>query len=639
MVERFNGRISELCQQTRFKNRTELEQTLLNYLQAYNHFIPQRAIGYQSPIDALKSWYAQQPELFVKQVYKQAERDTGTVAVDSELERAMKRPFIGRWLAHFREYFLKGKYFATPRWDRVCVTTLFTFHWKVTALTIEFAKRIGREVFVGGILASVLPRELEEATGIKPHVGCLRLKNLPGDSPLEVMIDELPLDYSILDEIDYRYPADDAFYAYATRGCVNKCKFCAVPTLEPEYIEYIPIQSGIETAHGRFGERRNLMMLDNNVFASDRFDEIIDEIRDCGFAKDNTYIPPNHLDVAIRQLQSGWNDRAAIRRIVMLLNEFLEKQSGDTYNIMYSVLKNNALFYDYTASKENILAVYEELKDAYEKARVKKPLVRYVDFNQGLDSRLATDEKMAKLSKINIRPLRFAFDSWSLREPYAKAVCLAKKHGITNTSNYLLYNFTEEPVDLYRRMLLGVELSDVLEMDIYSFPMKYHPIADPKYFTNREYLGAKWSRKSIRTVQAVLNSTHGKVGRGKNFFFAAFGRSEEEFHELIQMPEAFIIKRWDAEYCQLADQWRQAYRALEAREKDAVDKVVADMKFAPDEWENLSAPARTVLELHTIKREDIREAPPEEKRKLIDDFAGTCPQEVSEACRALTRQD
>jgi DNA polymerase-4 len=54
--------------------------TLLNYLQAYNHFIPQRAIGYQSPIDALKSWYAQHPDLFVKQVYKQAELDTKTAS-------------------------------------------------------------------------------------------------------------------------------------------------------------------------------------------------------------------------------------------------------------------------------------------------------------------------------------------------------------------------------------------------------------------------------------------------------------------------------------------------------------------------------------------------------------------------------
>ncbi|MDR1889595.1 MAG: integrase core domain-containing protein, partial [Zoogloeaceae bacterium] len=76
----FNGRISELCQQTRFRSSAELEQTLMNYLQAYNHFIPQRAIGYQSPIDALKSWYAQHPDLFVKQVYKQAELDTSSGA-------------------------------------------------------------------------------------------------------------------------------------------------------------------------------------------------------------------------------------------------------------------------------------------------------------------------------------------------------------------------------------------------------------------------------------------------------------------------------------------------------------------------------------------------------------------------------
>jgi transposase InsO family protein len=75
MVERFNGRISELCQQTRFKSAAELEQTLKDYLLAYNHFIPQRAIGHRSPIDALASWYDQHPEMFVRQACNQAERD------------------------------------------------------------------------------------------------------------------------------------------------------------------------------------------------------------------------------------------------------------------------------------------------------------------------------------------------------------------------------------------------------------------------------------------------------------------------------------------------------------------------------------------------------------------------------------
>jgi len=56
MVERFNGRISEIVRQTRFASAAELDATLNNYMFTYNHHIPQRALGHLSPIDALKSW-------------------------------------------------------------------------------------------------------------------------------------------------------------------------------------------------------------------------------------------------------------------------------------------------------------------------------------------------------------------------------------------------------------------------------------------------------------------------------------------------------------------------------------------------------------------------------------------------------
>lgn len=75
MVERFNGRINELLQQTRFDSRIDLETTLLNYLKLYNHHIPQRAIDSKTPILALKEWQKKQPELFVKKVYDQTELD------------------------------------------------------------------------------------------------------------------------------------------------------------------------------------------------------------------------------------------------------------------------------------------------------------------------------------------------------------------------------------------------------------------------------------------------------------------------------------------------------------------------------------------------------------------------------------
>jgi transposase InsO family protein len=71
MVERFNGRISDIVNQTRFASAADIDDTLAHYLSTYNHLIPQRALKHQTPIQALKTWQAERPELFVKRVYKQ----------------------------------------------------------------------------------------------------------------------------------------------------------------------------------------------------------------------------------------------------------------------------------------------------------------------------------------------------------------------------------------------------------------------------------------------------------------------------------------------------------------------------------------------------------------------------------------
>jgi transposase InsO family protein len=76
MVERFNGRISELLKQTRFSSAEELEKTLLSYLVIYNHHIPQRAINHQTPIQAVQQWQEDKPELFVKKDYDPAGLDS-----------------------------------------------------------------------------------------------------------------------------------------------------------------------------------------------------------------------------------------------------------------------------------------------------------------------------------------------------------------------------------------------------------------------------------------------------------------------------------------------------------------------------------------------------------------------------------
>ena len=75
MVERFNGRISDLMTQTRFASAAELETTLKLYLRTYDHNIPQRALKHKTPVQALQEWREKKPALFAKRVDELAELD------------------------------------------------------------------------------------------------------------------------------------------------------------------------------------------------------------------------------------------------------------------------------------------------------------------------------------------------------------------------------------------------------------------------------------------------------------------------------------------------------------------------------------------------------------------------------------
>ncbi|MDR1847379.1 MAG: hypothetical protein LBR17_04605 [Bacteroidales bacterium] len=109
-----------------------------------------------------------------------------------------------------------------------------------------------------------------------------------------------------------------------------------------------------------------------------------------------------------------------------------------------------------------------------------------------------------------------------------------------NFSNYILYNFKDEPKDFYSRLRLNVDLCKELDVTIYSFPMKFHPITGEDRF-NRDYLGKQWNRKYVRAIQAVLNAIKGKVGSEEDFFEKAFGRNENEFFKILNMPETMIL--------------------------------------------------------------------------------------------------
>lgn len=527
-------------------------------------------------------------------------------------------------LKEYRKKYRDKEYFSNPRFDKVGITTLFTFHWDITIETINFAKQLCKnqdDVMVGGIMSSLLPAEVYAATGIHPFVGLL---NHPGDidEGNNLIIDALPLDYSILEEIDYVYPANNAYFAYMTRGCINHCKFCAVPKLEPQYCDYINLRQRIQHTDERFGPRKDLLLLDNNVLASKCYDQIIDEIRDCGFGVGATYTPPNEYDVTIRNLKDSYNDRAYIRKAIAIYKEIMDKLKDATEKTeLYLKLEEAHCLHNYTASKEDIFSLDDYIRPLYEKTHKPSKRKRIVDFNQGIDSRLITEENMKKLAEVNIQPLRIAFDHWSLRETYEKSVRTAVGSGIKNLSNYLLYNFEEKPEELYFRLRLNVDLCEELDASIYSFPMKYHPINDKAFFKNRDYIGKYWNRKFIRAVQAVLNSTKGKIGRGVDFFEEAFGRDVNEFMKILWMPETFIIYRriYDADLrarlvgryttvtdndCDLANEWWEKFKALTPEKLERAKSIIALNKFKDGDFECNDQDVLGLLSYYRITRDE-----------------------------------
>lgn len=534
----------------------------------------------------------------------------GSVKTLDEICAYSDNPIIIGLFKYYRKFFYKKLYFQPEfrKYDIVIVTTLFTFYWDITIETINFVKNLCKTeagVKVGGVMATILPDKVEEATGIRPHVGTLGKAGMLGDDN-DIIVDNLPLDYSILEEIDYKYPADNAYYAYMTRGCINKCPFCAVPKLEPEYKDFLPLADQVKAAEEKYGAKKDLLLLDNNVLASARFDEIIEEIKKAGFAKGDTYIEPNHYEIAVRNLRAGHNDKAYIKACVNQFRLLLRKYKGEAKQKLYNLLQDKFLLEDYTASKKCILDTYEELKPYFEELYKNKPKVRYVDFNQGIDSRLINNANMSKLAEIPIRPVRIAFDHWNLHEIYEKAVRTAAAHGHKNLSNYILYNFMDKPVELYWRLKLNVELCEELGASIYSFPMKYHPIEDPNYFSNRDYIGKHWCRKFIRAIQAILNSTKGKVGKGKSFFEEAFGSNEDEFYKLLYMPEAMIIYRFHFKGNGLTDEWWKKFQKLSEEQLSILKPIVEKNDFSSIESLDIKdKDILDVLQYYRISRNNI----------------------------------
>jgi hypothetical protein len=500
------------------------------------------------------------------------------------------------------------KYIPVDYWDRIYITTLFTFYWKITIKTIAFTKSLvsdKKNIFIGGVMASLLKDEIEVETGIKPYDGLL---DKPGvlDVDNNLIIDELTLDYSILDEIDYKYPTQSAYFTFMTKGCTRKCSFCSVPKLEPTYKSKIESIDKFQEVTMTYGEQRNLLLMDNNVLASPKFPEIIQEIKDMGFYKGATFEEPNQLDISIRNLQLGINDKAYIKRSLIIINKFYKKLRGPNKEKVNAVLSRFEIDHLKNTNKDNLIAVYPYIAALYERFRPKNKVLRYVDFNQGTDARYVTDELMRLMSEIPIRPLRIAFDHIGIQKQYIKAVELAAKYGIKELSNYILFNFQDKPADFYNRLRINIDMGKRLDINIFSFPMKYVPLFGEEA-KDRKYIGTHWNRKFLRAIQSILNATKGIVAPGYDFFENAFGVDLDEFIEILYLPEQYIMNR---KYCLnagITEQWRRDYNFLDSYELVLAKEIIHENDFSDIISKSDNVKIQRLLQHYTYAKLSITE--------------------------------
>src|SRR3982074_961569 len=177
--------------------------------------------------------------------------------------------------------FIKGedRTVLMTAWDRIYVTTLFSFEFQRISQSIDFALYVANgyaeKVFVGGIAASLMHNKfLEEPAwrGIRfikgllgqPPAIALQLddfaEELYSNDVMGTPIEDLIPDYSILDQIEYPYPVNDAYFAYASRGCIRKCSFCGVPKLEGDQRDIAPITSIVRNIDEMYGVKKDLIL-------------------------------------------------------------------------------------------------------------------------------------------------------------------------------------------------------------------------------------------------------------------------------------------------------------------------------------------------------------------------------------------
>ena len=113
----------------------------------------------------------------------------------------------------------------------------------------------------------------------------------------------------------------------------------------------------------------------------------------------------------MKNIRQGYNIRAYTKKIIELYDRISERLPVSEQADFYIEREKRNLLYAEVARIDDIIEFDNIARPLYEKCFKNITRKRIVDFNQGIDARLVTEEKIKKLAEINNSPLRIAFDN------------------------------------------------------------------------------------------------------------------------------------------------------------------------------------------------------------------------------------
>ncbi|MCJ7561188.1 radical SAM protein [Candidatus Bathyarchaeota archaeon] len=157
----------------------------------------------------------------------------------------------------------------------------------------------------------------------------------------------------------------------------------------------------------------------------------------------------------------------------------------------------------------------------------------WVDFNQGIDSRLLDHEKAEMIASMKMRLIRTAYDSRSSRKQVQRGIEMLSSKGVSPRKiiMYMLFNFENDtPQDLLDRIL------DAMEWGVVSYPMRFQPVELPYALRKDSYIAKNWNEEELEMVADARRVL------GYHGAFAPYNKLREKFQKANDLREALVLR-------------------------------------------------------------------------------------------------